>query len=226
MIVFSDIYDRFVNIVDDPQINKAYVTNPIKFQKLCYKFLINGLSYFTHPIKVASMMSLQQNPAGEAEAFAGDGGTTYTITMTIPEGALVVCSIGQKPDPFAEINGTTVTFSEAVPVGKYCFVEWYVGGAFTADFGLAAGGMDKSTFTRRAVEIISKSMVVGWADKEQNFLLDIRNLLNDTDFKLHSPANSLKSKREWVESLRYDVYSAQNTLDWDLRNQTKSYYGY
>ena len=226
MIAFSDIYDRFVNIVDDPQINKAYITNPIKFQKLCDKFLTNGLSYFTHPIKAAAMMSAQQSPDGEVEGFQGDGGATYTITMNIPEGAQVVCSIGQKPDPFAEISGTTVTFSEVVPVGKYCFVEWYVGGAFTADFTLAAGGMDKATFARRVTEIIAKSMVVGWADKEQNFLLDIRNLLNDTDFKLHSPANSLKSKREWVESLRYDVYSAQNTLDWDLRNQTKSYYGY
>lgn len=226
MIAFSDIYDRFINIVDDPQINKAYVANTIKFQKLCYKFLTNGLSYFTAPVKAAAMTSNQKAPDGETEAILGDGGKTYTITMTIPEGAQVVCSIGQTPDLEAEINGQTVTFSENVKNGKYAFVEWYVGGEFTADFTLAAGGMDKSYFVQRVVEILAKAMVVAWADKEQNFLLDIRNLLNDTDFKLHSPANSLKSKKDWVESLRYDIYSTQNKLDWDLRNQTRSYYGY
>ncbi len=57
-------------------------------------------------------------------------------------------------------------------------------------------------------------------------MLDIRNLLTDTDFKLYSPANSLKSKKEWVESLRYEIYSLQTKLDWDFRNINKSYYGY
>ena len=67
---------------------------------------------------------------------------------------------------------------------------------------------------------------IGWADKEQNFMLDIRNLLNDTDFKLHSPANSLKSKMDWVNSLRFEIYTLQTKLDWDLRNITISYYNY
>lgn len=226
MIPYSDIYNRFINLIDDPQLNKASVTNPIKFQKLSYKFLINGFTYFTAPIKVAAMTRNRQEPTGQTESFAGDGSTTYHLDMNIPEGAQVVCSIGQEVDPFAEIIGDNVVFSKPVPTGKFAFVEWYIGGKFLSDFSLAAGGMDKLFFVDRVLEILSKAMVVAWADKEQNFLLDIRNLLNDTDFRLHSPANSLKSKKEWVESLRHDVYSIQNKLDWDLRNQTRSYYGY
>ena len=79
---------------------------------------------------------------------------------------------------------------------------------------------------QRVVEILARCMVIAWADKEQNFMLDIRNLLNDTDFRLHSPANSLKSKREWVNDLRFEIYTLQTKLDWDLRNITKSHYNY
>ena len=226
MIAYTDIYQRFINEVDDPQLNKAYATNPIEFQKLCYVFLENGLVYFTAPIKAAEMLSAREIPYGETEFFDGEGTNVYTITMTIPENAEVICKIGKEVDHSAEIAGSTVTFSRIVPVGTVCSVDYYVTTGFTGDFAKACGAMNVGSFTQRVVELLAKSMVVAWADKEQNFMLDIRNLLNDTDFKLHSPANSLKTKTDWVKDLRYDIYSIQNKLDWDLRHQNRSGYTY
>ena len=226
MIAYTDIYQRFINEIDDPQLNKAYATNQIQFQKLCYAFLENGLVYFTAPIKATEMLAVRDIPYGETEYFDGDGTNTYTVTMTIPDGAEIACLIDKTIDYEATVSDGIVTFSKNVPVGTICSVDYYVPGGFTGDFSKTCGAMNVASFTQRIVEILAKAMVVAWADKEQNFMLDIRNLLNDTDFKLHSPANSLKTKTEWVKDLRYDIYSIQNKLDWDLRHQNRSKYNY
>lgn len=226
MISYTDIYDRFINLVDDPQLNRAYANNTIQFKKIAYNFLLNGLSNFTAPPQVCDLLAAQQDPEGSMEVFDGDGGKVYTITITIPDDADVVCYIAGKVDPEASIQDNKVTFSQDVATGTNCAVEYYSAGAFTADFGKAAGGMNKASMGKRVEEILARCMVIAWADKEQNFMLDIRNLLNDTDFKLHSPANSLKSKREWVNDLRFEIYTLQNKLNWDLRNVSTSYYGY
>ena len=186
----------------------------------------NGLVYFTAPIKAAEMLAIREAPYGETEYFNGNGTNTYTITMTIPDGAEIECSIDERIDYEATVSDGIVTFSKNVPVGTICSVDCYVPGRFTGDFSKACGAMNAVSFTQRIVEILAKAMVVAWADKEQNFMLDIRNVLNDTDFKLQSPANSLKTKTEWVKDLRYDIYSIQNKLDWDLRHQNRSKYNY
>ena len=226
MIAYTDIYQRFINEIDDPQLNKANATNPIQFQKLCYRFLENGLVYFTAPIKATEMLSQRDLPVGATEFFDGNDTNVYTIEMSIPTGAEIVCSIGDSIDYGAVVEDNTVTFSKNVPVGTVCSVDYYVPGAFTGDFSKTCGQMNVVPFKQRIIEILAKAMVIAWADKEQNFMLDIRNLLNDTDFKLHSPANSLKTKIEWVNCLRYDIYSIQNKLDWDLRHQNRSKYNY
>lgn len=226
MISYTDVYSRFINEIDDPQMNKAYITNQIEFYKMCYKFLENGLAYFTAPIKAAEAMSVRTLPVGSMEIFDGDGTDTYTLETDIPDGASIVCMIDGDIDYGAVVSGMQVTFSRAVQIGEECSVEYYVPGAFTADLSKTCGAMNLPSFRQRVIELLAKAMVVAWADKEQNFMLDIRNLLNDTDFKLHSPANSLKTKTDWVKDLRYDIYSIQNKLDWDLRHQNLSKYNY
>lgn len=226
MISFTEIYDRFINLVDDPQLNRAYVENPIQFKKLAYNFLINGLSNFTSPPQVSDLLAEQENPDGSLEIFDGNGTNEYQLDMAIPDGADVMLFIANKPDKDGYIKDGKAYFSRSVPKGVKCAVEWYSAGAFTADLDKTAGGMKTAALYKRVIEILARCMVIGWADKEQNFMLDIRNLLNDTDFKLHSPANSLKSKMDWVNSLRFEIYTLQTKLDWDLRNITISYYNY
>ena len=230
MIAYTDVYNRFINEIDDPQLNKACATNKIEFYKLCYKFLVNGLAYFTAPHRAAELLAVREEPVGQTEVIEGDGSQTYALELDIPEGADIVCGVvsgtTRKIDYGATVSNGSVTFSNALEAGETGYVEYYVAGKFNGDFGKTCGNMNKLSFSQRVVEILAKAMVVAWADKEQNFMLDIRNLLNDTDFKLHSPANSLKTKTEWVKDLKYDIYSIQNKLDWDLRHQNKSYYGY
>lgn len=226
MISYDEIYDRFVNLVDDPQLNRAYVENPIQFKKLAYNFLENGLSNFTSPPQICSLLAQQQHPDGNLEIFDGDGGKTYKITMDIPEGADLMGFIAGKPDFDAVIENGEITFSRSVSKGVKCAVEWYTVGGFITNLEQHSGRMSGLSMRQRVVEILARCMVIAWADKEQNFMLDIRNLLNDTDFRLHSPANSLKSKREWVNDLRFEIYTLQTKLDWDLRNITKSHYNY
>ena len=72
MIQFSDIYERTVNLIDDPDINRAYLTNTIEFQKIMYNFLINGLSYFSNPIKVSDALAQYDKPTGETEIGKAD----------------------------------------------------------------------------------------------------------------------------------------------------------
>ena len=236
MIQFSDIYERTVILIDDPDINRAYLTNTIEFQKIMYNFLINGLSYFTNPINVADALAQYDKPTGETEVGAcKTGEQTYEVTMDIPEDAEIVFYIDTpnkkgvlvKQQAEATYNETdkTVTFITEVKDGEQYEVEWYKAGAFTGNF-VDAGKAIGSSMTKRVEEILARTTVIAWAEKEQNFLLDIRNLLNDTDFKLHSPANSLKTKTEWVNSLQFEIYSLQTKLDWDLRNRSVSWYGY
>lgn len=236
MIQFSDIYERTVNLIDDPDINRAYLTNTIEFQKIMYNFLINGLSYITHPIKVTDALAQYNKPTGETEVGACEAGKqAYNIEMDIPEDAEVVFYIDtpskkgvlvkQQAEATYDATDKTVTFVKPVSDGEQYEIEWYKAGEFTADF-TQAGAAIGSSMTKRVIEILARTTVIAWAEKEQNFLLDIRNLLNDTDFKLHSPANSLKTKTEWVNSLQFEIYSLQNKLDWDLRNRSVSWYGY
>lgn len=236
MIQFSDIYERTVNLIDDPDINRAYLTNTIEFQKIMYNFLINGLSYITHPIKVTDALAQYNKPTGETEVGACETGKqTYDVEMDIPEDAEVVFYIDtpnkkgvlvkQQAEATYDATDKTVTFVKPVSDGEQYEIEWYKAGEFTADF-TQAGAAIGSSMTKRVIEILARTTVIAWAEKEQNFLLDIRNLLNDTDFKLHSPANSLKTKTEWVNSLQFEIYSLQNRLDWDLRNRSVSWYGY
>ncbi len=236
MIQFSDIYERTVNLIDDPDINRAYLTNTIEFQKIMYNFLINGLSYITHPIKVTDALAQYDKPTGQTEVGACVAGTqTYQVEMDIPEDAEIVFYIDvpnkkgtlvkQQAEATYDATDKTVTFIQTVSDGEQYEIEWYKAGEFTADFtkaGIAIG----SSMTKRVAEMLARTTVIAWAEKEQNFLLDIRNLLNDTDFKLHSPANSLKTKTDWVKDLQFEIYSLQNRLDWDLRNRSVSWYGY
>ena len=42
MILFSEIFDRAVNLFDDPDIRRDYVLDPAGFQQEMRPFLING----------------------------------------------------------------------------------------------------------------------------------------------------------------------------------------
>lgn len=230
MISFSDIYERAINLIDDPDISRAYVNNPIAFCKVMYNFLANGVSIITAPPTVCDALAIQTAPEGEMEIFDGDGNKEYSLAINIPDGALVVCMVNGKIDQDAQISDdkTKVIFTDELQDGDKGTVEVYTTGSFDADLSSLARrtNIPLGALNQRIIDMLARATVISWADKEKNFLLDIRNLLNDTDFTLHSPANSLKSKIEWVADLRNEIFNLQNKLNWDLRNRTRSHYDY
>ena len=236
MIQFSDIYERTVNLIDDPDINRAYLTNTIEFQKIMYNFLINGLSYITHPIKVTDALAQYDKPTGETEVGACEAGKqTYEVSMEIPEDAEVVFYIDtpnkkgvlvkQQAEATYDATDKTVTFTEPVSDGEQYEIEWYKAGEFTADF-TQAGAAIGSSMTKRVIELLARTTVIAWAECKQNDLLEGMINIYQAEFKTYSPANLLSEKRKLVESSRFEIYSLQNRLDWDLRNRSVSWYGY
>lgn len=231
MISFSDVYERAFNLIDDPDISRAYINNPIQFQRIMYNFLKNGIAIITAPTSVCDSLAVQSEPHGETQTFDGAGTDTYEVGIIIPDTAETACYIEGRIDSNAKIvkvaeNKYNVVFSRVIQVGETCAVEYYENGSFDADFSKISGKMPVNALEQRVIDMLARATIISWADKEKNFLLDIRNLLNDTDFKLHSPANSLQSKEKWVAGLRDEIFNLQTKLSWDMRNRARSYYGY
>ena len=57
MILFEAIFNREVNLFDDPDILRAYELNPVEFSKTMRPYLINGLGMFANPTTVSSRFS-------------------------------------------------------------------------------------------------------------------------------------------------------------------------
>ena len=51
MILFEDIFNRAVNLFDDPDIRRAYELNPVEFSQTMRPYLINGLGMFANPLR-------------------------------------------------------------------------------------------------------------------------------------------------------------------------------
>lgn len=225
MILFKEIYDLSIDLFDDPDIRKAYIFDKIKWQKIMYSYLENGVSLFNNPMTIAFTLVDQTSPKGSMEIFDGTGESTYTLSTVPVDGSDFSCKINGKPDSGAIYNEetNTVTFSEAVAVGTNCSIEWYFGGNFNTDFTSASTSrVSAGTIAHYVKEIIARCLVLAWAEKEKNFALDIRNLLTDTDFKIYSPANSVKAKVDWVKDLKFQLDTLQNKLAWLMFAQMRS----
>ena len=231
MLPFKDIYEKAINLFDDPIIKKAYVEDTVRWERLMYPYLENGINAFTNPTKIAYLLVNQIPPSGQVETFVGNGGRTYQLSSGFQpmEGSDFSFMVGKSYDPFATYSDNTVTFSEDVPNGTNCKVSWYYPGAFTTDFRSAASPTTSaSVIVYKVRDILAHALLVAWASNERDFLLDIKNNLNDTDFKVHSPANSVRAKTEWVAQIRKELDTQTNKLCWDVlsrKHHGGSYYG-
>ena len=232
MLLFKDIYNKAINLFDDPIIMKAYVEDTVRWEKLMYPYLENGINRFTNPTSISFLLVDQTLPQGQVETFVGDGSTTYHTTegsFTPVEGADFSFYIGSKIDNGATYFDGTVTFSSPVPVGTTCAVEWYYAGAFNTDFASAATQqVSPQVIAYRVKDILANALVWAWAEDEKNFVLDIKNLLTDHDFRIYSPANSVTAKQNWVNSIKFNLDTQTNKLSWDLLSRHfhgGNYYG-
>lgn len=231
MLLFKDIYEKAINLFDDPIIKKAYVEDTVRWERLMWPHLENGINEFSNPTQIAYLLVDQIPPSGQVETFVGNGGRTYnTDAGFVPaEGADFSFMIGKEYDRDAVYANGVVTFSKDVPTGTACSASWYFAGAFRTDFSAASSPTTSAGVIEYKVkDILAHALLVAWASNERDFLLDIKNVLTDTDFKVYSPANSLRAKTEWVSRLKKEFDTQTNKLSWDVYSRKfhgGKYYG-
>lgn len=203
---FIEIYDSAINEIDDPNITNAYKSSAISFFKIMYNYLNNAIPLFNNPLSMYSKLIDISVPQGETEIFVGDGITQiFNISSTPLSDSIFEYKINDLT-----LEGTynsidnTIKFSEPIPLDSEGTFDWYYTGQFNTDIDI------------RAKRILSKLLVVCWAEKEKNFLLDIRRLLNDTDFKLHDASASTKAKVGWYGDMREESEKLMNAYAWEL----------
>lgn len=216
-----DIYSRAINEFDDPRITSAYKRNPIEFFEIMDGYLNNAIPTFVTPTIMLSVLNDVTVSSTQIELFDGDGITdTFTLTTTPPDGSYFYAYSGN-------VNFNTpydVTYDELLnqvvlsgipPTGvENVYVQWYFAGQFN------------QTLLEREEVILARLTVKTWATKEKNFLLDIRRLLNDTDFRLAAESTNMNSKGTWFAGIREQCEMDMNQYSWDVyNNNLRKQYG-
>jgi len=227
-ILFSDIYAKSIALFDDPKITRAYKTNEVQFDKLMYTYLQNAISMFTNPSSVGVRLSNYNEPSGVMETFDADGTKKkFDISPEIELKDNCVYSFIQD-NKFVEGKidrvQRTVEFPDVLPEGKqYAFEQYYVG-EFLDNFEKLNQNtsVGNKLIVGEIKDILARLLVKSWAEEERNLLLDIRNLMQDSDFKITGNDRILKSKNAWVDQLDSEILQLQNKLSWGIRFMNSS----
>ena len=74
----------------------------------------------------------------------------------------------------------------------------------------------------QVISILARMLVRAWGENNRNFLLDIQNILRDSEFSLHPASAALNSKDKWLKHLEEEIYQLQNKLSHNLRFASNS----
>lgn len=214
---YSNIYTRAINLLEDPRVTSAFESNPIDFFQIMYGYLDNAIPLFITPQAMQSKLSDRTEPTGQIELFNGDGINDTFVLSTTP-------SIGAVFSFLADgslVNGTYNSIGNEVVLDSIpsfgidnVSIEWYDEGQFN------------QTLISRQELILALLLVQCWTEKEKNFLLDVRRLLSDTDFRLISEANSTNSKLNWFINAREHAETEMKKYSWDVYQENlKIQYG-
>ena len=227
-ILFSDIYTKAIALFDDPKITQAYNTNKIQFSKLMYTYLQNAIAMFQNPVSIGAKLANYNEPIGTLEIFEGDGKTnifSLDENFQIVENS-IYCYIENQTIVNGILNkeDRTVQFPDILPEGQqYAFEQYYVG-----EFSKEFSGFNKNTNNGDALiigqikDILARLLVKSWAEEERNMLLDIRNIMQDSDFKITGNDRILSAKNKWVDQLDSELLQLQNKLAWNIRFMSSS----
>jgi len=213
---FIEIYNRAISELDDPDLTKIFERNPespIELYQTMYPFLQNSIPKFNNPISMINRLSAISDSDGAIETFNGSGSTkTFVVSTTPLIGSYYQFIInGEIVEGTYDSSASSVTFQYPIPLNETGSFEWYFAGQFTNDLNI----------TEKM--ILGKLTICSWAEKEVNFLLDIRRLLGDTDFKLGSEANSIRAKDMWLYNKIEATNKAMQNYSWNtaLYNYSK-----
>lgn len=222
-ILFSDIYKKAIALFDDPKITRAYDTNALQFNKIMYTYLQNAISMFNNPLSVSLRLSNYKEPVGTMEFFESDGqNNTFTLSedFVLLDNSMYNFIQGDMlVQGKVDSDTHSVTFPDVLPLGQqYAFEQYYVG-EFTDSFSdlTQLGSKSNGLVVGYIKDILARLLVKAWGEEERNLLLDIRNIMQDSDFKIMSNDRILRSKNEWIDQLDAEIYNYQNRLAWQIR---------
>lgn len=217
-ISFADIYEKAIGLFDDPQITEAYHSSTIRFQKLMYTYLQNGISLFNNPLDITMQLSNFTRPKGITETFESIAEeTTFSLDPNFPlaEDCFYEYIVdGEAVSGELDKQQRTVTFSKSG--SSYSFEQYYPG-EFNVDLSVVGGGDTQRMAMVSVKDILARTLIRAWSEEKRNFLLDIQNILNDTDFKVHPASAALRSKNLWVDQLENETAELSNKLGWLIK---------
>lgn len=226
MIYFYDIFEICFSLFDDPDISKKYYEDQAGFQSDMLDYLMVGKNKFTNPTAITDKLLEIDPPVGYSEVDSGDGTATYVLQQPVKNG-------GEKVGFTYAINGrpvagsydpvtNSVTFEREVTTEEEWGVSWFYAGAFTADFSRCfRSDYPMAPIMDKIKTILAYATLSAWGDKEVGRVLEVRNILTDTDFKMYSPANSARAKVEWRNQMNKDMDTLVSELNWRIMSTPK-----
>ena len=222
IIPFQDIYAKAIGLFDDPKITAAYNSNLIQFYKLMYVYLQNSISLFNNPLSVVKLISDFEEPSGQMEIFESDGVQaifTLDSEFQLKENSVYhYVANGQTVNATINKKNRTVIFPDVLKKGEQYSIEQYCIGHFNCDFtAMETSKLEQINIVNNIKDILARLLIKSWGENTRNFLLDIQNILTDSDFNVHSSANALRAKNGWIEQLDKEILQYQNKLAWNIR---------
>ena len=221
MILFSTIFEKAFHLFDDPDITRKYYYDEAGFQQLMRQLLLIARDKFTTPTAVVDRLQEMDGPEGYVESDTGDGTNTYTLSHAVVNNGVGVgftYKIGKELVQ-GEYNpeDNSVTFPREITTEETWSVAWFYAGAFTADFSHCfRSDIPISVILNQIVTILAYGILSVWGDQEVGRVLEVRNILTDTDFKMYSPANSARAKVEWRNQMNRDMDTLISELNWRI----------
>lgn len=219
MIYFSDIFERAVTIFDDPDIRREYFFDQAAFQKNMLNYLIIGKNKFISPSTITDKLTAIDPAQGKIEEDNGDGSNTYALESEIPNNGKGVGFTyrinGNIVHGEYDAENKSVIFERNVESTEKWSVTWFYAGAFTADFSnCLRSDFSMSAIMEKVVNILAYALLSAWGDEEVDRVVEVRNILTDTDFDMYSPANSARAKVEWRNQMNRDMDTLVSELNW------------
>ena len=230
MILFKDIYNRAIRLFDDPKVLQKYEEDRAGFNKLMFEYLIVAKDKPTLPSAINDELCNYKKPEAVEESSNGDGSNTYVLESSIPNNGVGVDFVykinGEEVEgEFIPSTGTqpaSVVFPREVGENETWVVEWFFAGVFTSDFkNCFRSDFNINKITDQLITILAYALLSTWADEEVGRVLEVRNILTDSDFKIYSPANSAKAKIDWRDKMNENVDTLTSTLNWMIFSTPK-----
>ena len=226
MILFYDIFERAFSLFDDPDISKKYYNDQAGFQSDMLDYLIIGKNKFTSPVAITDKLCVCAEPVGYTESDSGNGAAKYVLEQRVSNDGVGVgftFRIGDKK-VIGEYDASdnSVTFEREVGSDETWSVSWFYAGAFTADFSnCLRPDFPMNAIIDKVINILAYALLSAWGDKEVGRVLEVRNILTDTDFQMYSPANSARAKVEWRNQMNRDMDALVSELNWRIMSTPK-----